>query len=148
MAITFLSEDHKVSESMRRIYKITLLVFTCLLTLGTASAQTADEVLDQVSKIMSTPERAGELTGFFEDRVEISVMGKRQAYSSTQAQYVVSQFVSDYPTTTLTKVANGETNGTIYAMIEYRIGGSGGFDVNLFIRLSTNRITEIQFEKR
>lgn len=147
MHTTFQSEDHKVSESMKRIYKITLLVFTWLLCMGSVSAQTADEVLDQVTKIMSTPERAGELTEFFEDRVEISVLGKRQAYSNTQAQYVVSQFLAEYPSTTHTVVARGETNGMSYAMVEYR-SGSGGFDVNLFIRQSTNRVSEIQFEKR
>lgn len=141
-------EDHKVSESMRRFYKITLLVCTWLLTLGAVSAQTSQEVLKQVSKIMATPERAGELTTFFDERVEISVDGKRQAYSATQAQYVVSQFLAEYPATTFNVAASGETNGTTYAMIEYRTGGGSGYDVNLFIRLSTNKISEIQFERR
>ncbi len=147
MHTTFQSEDHKVSESMKRIYKITLLVFMWLLGIGSVSAQTADEVLDQVAKIISTPERVGELTEFFEDRVEISVLGKRQAYSNTQAQYVVSQFLAGYASTTHKVVARGETSDTSYAMVEYR-SGAGGFDVNLFIRQSNNRISEIQFEKR
>jgi hypothetical protein len=115
--------------------------------MGSAPGQTADEVLDQVTRIMSTPEKAGELSTFFESRVEISVLGKRQAYSNTQAQYVVSQFLADYPSTTFSVVARGETNGMSYAMVEYR-SGSGGFDVNVFIRTSTHRISEIQFEKR
>lgn len=143
--IVLLSEDHKVSESMNRIYKITLLVMTMLLCMGAAAAQTPDEVLDEVTRIMSTPETA-ELTDFFEERVEISILGDRQAYSRAQAQYVVSQFLAEHPTSTFNVVTRGETNGTSYAMVEYQ-GADDGFNVNIFIRISSNLISEMQFEQ-
>lgn len=144
---TLQSEDHKVSESMKTIYKLTLLVVLLLSSFSAAVGQNAENVLDEVTKTLASPDAANRLASYFEERVEISLLGKRQAYSRTQAQYVVEQFLADYPIGTFSLIDKGETTDSVYATGECRTRG-GEFEVNIFIRLSSGRVSEMQFERR
>lgn len=143
----FLEEDHKVSESMKTIYKLTLLVFLLSFGYGTIQAQSHTEVLDRVTKVLATDNAGDQLVRYFDDRVEISLMGKRQAYSRTQAQYVISQFLADYPLGNFNLIQKGETSDTVYVTGECPIPG-GKMEVNIFIKVSSGRVSEMQFERR
>jgi len=133
---------------MKTIYKLTLLVFMLVLSsIPTVNGQTAaDDVLDQISSLLVMPDAADQLTAYFDDRVEISMQGKHQTYSRTQAQYVVSQFLAENPVEDFDIITRGETNGTSYAMIECR-GTNGAFEINIFVKLDSNRIAELQFDQ-
>ncbi len=147
ICMTLQSEDHKVSESMKTIYKLTLLVFLFLSSFSTVAGQNAENVLDEVTRTLASPDAANRLAQYFEERVEISLLGKRQAYSRTQAQYVVEQFLADHPIGRFNLVDKGKTSDSVYATGECQTE-SGEFEVNIFIRLSSGRVNEMQFERK
>ncbi|MEM9985267.1 MAG: DUF4783 domain-containing protein [Bacteroidota bacterium] len=132
---------------MKAIYKLTLLVSILWLSLGVAKAQSPEVVLDQVTRSLTNPRAVDQIGQYFEDRVEISLLGKRQAYSRTQAQYVLGQFVADYGIGRFNLIQKGQTSDTIYAVGECQTAG-GNVEVNIFIRLSSGRVSEMQFERR
>ncbi len=132
---------------MKTTYKLTLLVILLVLGFGTTQAQDPNVVLDQVTKTLSTESASDELGRYFDDRVEVSLLGRRQAYSRTQAQYVVGQFLADHPLGQFQLIQKGETTDTVYVTGECQTTG-GSMEINIFIRVSSGRVSEVQFERR
>lgn len=130
---------------MRFLYALTLLLIAVGLGVSQAQAQSAEDVLDEVTESIVTG-NSDRLARFFSDRVEITVMGKRQVLSSTQAIYVIKQFYGNYPADRFTILHRGNTNGTLYALGMMK-SQKGDFEVNIFIQLSSTKISEMRFEK-
>ena len=127
---------------------IALLVFLSLLGWSTVHGQSAREVIDEVGEsfIDGSVER---LVKYFDERVEITLMGRRQEYSKAQAQYVMTQFFQDYPSGSFGILHRGTADGVAYALGELR-SSTGTFEVNIFVKVDpgASRVTEIRFDQR
>ena len=131
---------------MRLLYAITLLVTFSLLSLGKTFAQSEPmDVLDEVTESLTDGD-SDRLAKHLKDHVEITLLGKRQVLSKTQATYVLKQFFGDYPPLSFNKHHIGKTGGTLYALGEYR-SGKGNFEVNIFIGLTGGRVNQLRFER-
>jgi hypothetical protein len=132
---------------MKFAYSIVLLAMTMLLSPSSSRGQSAPEVLGQIQESLIDG-NADRLVSFFNERIEITLMGQRQVHSQKQALYVMRQFFSNYPPNAFRVRHKGDTGGTFYALGEYQ-SAKGQFEVNLFIKLSTDghRINEIRFER-
>ncbi|MEZ4824761.1 MAG: DUF4783 domain-containing protein [Bacteroidia bacterium] len=130
---------------MRFLYAITLLLIAFGTGLHKGYAQTPERVLDEVTESLvdGDPDK---LSRHFSERVEVTVLGKRQTLSKTQATYVIRDFFTNYPPDSFNTLHTGESNGTKYALGVLR-SEKGLFEVNIFIQVSDTRINEIRFER-
>ncbi len=134
---------------MRLSILISLLCMSLsLLGLGHATAQSSAEgVLYSVGQSL-VDNNASTLSQFFDDQVELNLVGRSQMVSRTQAQYVMNNFFARNPHTAYTVLHRGYTgNGTFYALAEYR-SDRGAYEVNIFIKTSTQRVTELRFSRK
>ncbi|MEZ4773530.1 MAG: DUF4783 domain-containing protein [Bacteroidia bacterium] len=130
---------------MRLLYAITLLLIAFGIGLQKGYAQTPDRVLDEVTESLVDGD-SDKLSKHFSERVEVTVLGKRQLLSKTQATYVIRDFFSNYPPDSFNTLHKGSTNGTLYALGVLR-SEKGQFEVNIFIQVSDVKINEIRFER-
>ncbi|MDX2250345.1 MAG: DUF4783 domain-containing protein [Bacteroidia bacterium] len=130
---------------MRFLYAITLLLFAVGFGLQEGFAQTPERVLDEVTESLvdGDPDK---LSRHFGERVEVTVLGKRQLLSKTQATYVIRDFFTNYPPDSFNTLHKGTTSGTLYALGVLR-SEKGEFEVNIFIQVSDVKINEIRFER-
>ena len=130
---------------MRLLYAITLLVTFSLISLGKTVAQSADQVLNEVTESLIDGD-SDRLAKHFKDHVEVTLLGKRQVLSKAQATYVLKQFFGDYPPVSFNRGRVSTAEGTMHAQCEYR-SGRGNFELNIFIVLSDNRVNGLKFER-
>jgi hypothetical protein len=127
---------------------IALLLFFSFAGWSTVYGQSATEVIDEVGEsfIDGSVER---LIKYFDERVEITMWGRRQEYSRAQAQYVMTQFFQDYPSGSFGILHRGTADGVAYALGELR-SSTGTFEVNIFVKMApgSSRVTEIRFDER
>jgi hypothetical protein len=135
------------TDSMRFLYAITLLVTFSLISLGKTVAQSAEQVLNEVTESLIDGD-SDRLAKHFKDQVEVTLLGRRQILSKAQATYVLKQFFGDYPPVSFNRGPVGETGGTMYARCEYR-SGRGNFEVNIFIMMGagSSKVNGLKFER-
>ncbi|MEO0895101.1 MAG: DUF4783 domain-containing protein [Bacteroidota bacterium] len=131
---------------MRLDYIIGLLGFLLFLNFSNAQGQPAQSTLNGVVESLMTTD-ADRLSGFFGEQVELVILGRTQVLSRTQAQYVMDRFFSKFPFSSFNTLHVGEASGTLYALGEYKSSG-GTFEVNIFIKLTTGRVTEMRFARK
>lgn len=134
---------------MKFTYSIALLVFLSLLGWSAVQAQSTRGFFEEVGESLLRAS-VDDLVSDFDDRIEITLLGRRQEYSKAQAQYVMTQFFEDYPPTSFgfVQVGNSQADGTAYATGVLR-SNSGAFEVNIFVRVSEarHRVIEIRFDQ-
>ncbi|MEM6263467.1 MAG: DUF4783 domain-containing protein [Bacteroidota bacterium] len=92
---------------------------------------------------------ADKLATYFNERVEITLMGSRREYAKSQAKFVIKEFIQDFPPDAFSFAHQGQTDNTIYALGTYH-SSEGSFKVDMFLRLAGDyyRIDQIRFEKK
>ena len=110
-----------------------LVTFICVLTLGSASANAQNEVINNVRDALKTGS-SRELSKYLNNTVEISINGEKSSYSRNQAEFVLRDFFNKYPSQGFRYVHQGSSKeGLKYTVGTYTYD-RGEFRVFMLIK--------------
>lgn len=116
-----------------KIVRAFLVTFICLLTLGNASAEAQNEVINNVRDALKTGS-SRELSKYLNNTVEISINGEKSSYSRNQAEFVLRDFFNKYPPQSFRYVHQGSSKeGLKYTVGTYTYD-RGEFRVFMLIK--------------
>ena len=73
------------------------------------------------------------MSGFFGDRIELSIQDKEAIYSNSQAKQIMAKFFNEYPPNDFKKKHVGGKPGTRY-VIGHLLTKHGNFRVNFLLK--------------
>ncbi|GAB4407397.1 MAG: hypothetical protein OHK0039_09830 [Bacteroidia bacterium] len=133
---------------MKFHYIFTLLILLTAVGFSRVMGQTAEQVVTEAGEGLLKGE-VDMLTKYFDEHVEINMMGDRKVHSKAQAQYVITRFFAEYDPSTFQMRQLGETNGGYFAYGDLECS-RGLVTVNIYVRMTAQnyRINEIRFEPK
>jgi Domain of unknown function (DUF4783) len=126
---------------------ILVMVLGINIAAQTASAQTADEVLNAVEASIRKGD-AGALSAHLHTTVEVTIGDKDEVYSANQAKFVIEEFFMKNPVRSFTLMHRGSSGDTYYAVGAYVNGSGVSYDTNIFLKKVGSRyvVEQIRFE--
>ncbi|MFL5729027.1 MAG: DUF4783 domain-containing protein [Cytophagaceae bacterium] len=118
---------------MKHFHKILSVLILVLGLALAASAQTSDEIVNS-SKTAMKAGSSKDLSRYFSDLVELSLLGEKSSYSKAHAEVLVKDFFKKYPPVDFQYIHQGSSKeGLKYAIGKYSYNG-GSFRVYLLIK--------------
>ena len=110
-------------SAMKRNRFLLLLVFGILFFTGFRAFSQAADVIDEVKETIKTGS-AKELSKYFNQTVDVTIEGKVENYSKTQAEFVLRDFFKAHPPNEFTIIHQGSSKGgQPFAIGQYKSGG-------------------------
>jgi hypothetical protein len=132
-------------KNYNKIFKGLILIF-CLAF--SAEAQTSDEIVTS-SKTSLKAGSSKDLSKYFSDLVELSLLGEKSSYSKSHAEILLKDFFKKYPPVDFQYIHQGSSKeGLKYAIGKYSYNG-GSFRVYLLIKQFSGNylIDTLEFSK-
>ena len=122
--------------------------FTLFLATALLSSFTYFLSIDEVVNGLKTGD-AGQIARYFDNTVEISMPGKSNNYSKSQAEMVLKDFFSSNPVKNFEVMHKGENPGSQYC-IGTLVTKNGSFRTTVFMKQKADKqlLQEIKFESK
>ena len=123
-----------------------LILIFCLAF--SAEAQTSDEIVNSSKAALKTGS-SKDISKYFSDLVELSLLGEKSSYSKSHAEVLVKDFFKKYPPVDFQYIHQGSSKeGLKYAIGKYSYDG-GSFRVYLLIKQFSGNylIDTLEFSK-
>jgi hypothetical protein len=125
------------------IFSIFLLAFW-----GSAAIAQQPKQESSIQKIVTsiTEGNAGEIARYFDSMIDLSILGKEDSYSKTQATRVLKGFYAKYPVTEFKLTKEGSSNDGSHFVIGTMKSGSVHFRIYCLMKKSGGTYLIQQFQ--
>jgi len=133
---------------MNKYNKIFALLILMASLIFSAKAQTSEEIVSN-SKVALKAGSSKDISKFFSDLVELSLLGEKSSYSKSHAEVLLKDFFKKYPPVDFQYIHQGSSKeGLKYAIGKYTYNG-GSFRVYLLIKQFSGNylIDTLEFSK-
>jgi hypothetical protein len=133
---------------MNKYNKIFALLILMASLIFSAQAQTSEEIVSN-SKGALKAGSSKDISKFFSDLVELSLLGEKSSYSKSHAEVLLKDFFKKYPPVDFQYIHQGSSKeGLKYAIGKYTYNG-GSFRVYLLIKQFSGNylIDTLEFSK-
>lgn len=127
---------------MKALFTTLLLGSTMLLTAFTLQRSSIDEVIAALRSGNST-----QVSGFFDDNVELTLPDKNDSYSKAQAQLIIKDFFTNNGVKGFELKHKGDSPGGHYCIGTLQTN-AGNFRTNVFMKIKNGKeyVKEIRFQ--
>lgn len=127
---------------MKVLFTTLLLGSTMLLTAFTLQRSSIDEVIAALRSGNST-----QVSGFFDDNVELTLPDKNDSYSKAQAQLIIKDFFTNNGVKGFELKHKGDSPGGHYCIGTLQTN-AGNFRTNVFMKIKNGKeyVKEIRFQ--